>query len=65
VALGLVLSAVPAVSGGLGAVAAAAPAARVARLISDVELQPRLHELTIDSPAIGGSTRARLIVPRG
>ncbi len=36
-----------------------------AEVISDVVIGPRLHELTIDSPAIGGEIKARLLVPVG
>lgn len=42
------------------------PAAHAAAtIISDIEIAPRLHELTIDSPAMGGEIKARLLVPVG
>lgn len=36
-----------------------------ATLVSDVEIGPRLRELTMDSPAMGGAVKARLLVPVG
>lgn len=36
-----------------------------ATIISDVEIAPRLHELTMNSPAMGGEIKARLLVPVG
>lgn len=36
-----------------------------AKVLSDVVIGPRLHELTIDSPAMGGEIKARLMVPVG
>lgn len=34
-----------------------------ARLVETVELSPRLHELVIESEALGGETRARILLP--
>ncbi|MBI3257683.1 MAG: prolyl oligopeptidase family serine peptidase, partial [Actinobacteria bacterium] len=36
-----------------------------ATLVSDIEIGSRLHELTMDSPAMGGKIKARLLVPIG
>lgn len=45
--------------------ATSATSAPPATLVSDVEIGPRLHELTIDSPAMDGQIKARLLVPIG
>lgn len=47
--------------------AATIPSTSVAQaeVISDVVIGPRLHELTIDSPAMGGEIKARMLVPVG
>ncbi len=39
--------------------------AKAIHLVSDQQLDPRLHELTLDTPALSGPTGVRVLLPQG
>ena len=50
---------------GIAALGSAAAAGATPTLVDDRRISPRLHELTLRTPAVRGATRVRVLLPRG